>query len=436
MTGQQEDGYALEMSSSADELPRVADYRRRDGAYLPPPHEETSSLAWGSNPNSNDEVEGSADSEAEARDHMDHELLARLEAPSYVAEALLHPLDAEPLHPLDDPQVSPPRLQTASGNPFTRGAPSRRHSVVSPLRLPSHPSFRPLTPSRTLPQAFGGGASTGVPPGRPVHGYSSETLGSRVRLPPSHRHPMTPAMFPALGPRAAGVSVSRRFATAKRTVGYGSGNEYRGKGRPVQRIPTRTEDADEVVQRRCTVYCCALSLDLENLAKAQPSGHSCAFFKDGLNTVLHTARQADPEKEAPKPEAASEPAPDGSLPASSSAARLSASALAAELEDSEEHAFFFSYGCVVFWGYSEEDEERVTAWVKAKFAVETLKEDEVGAGLARQGGAAERMIYIYICIYIYMYVYIYIHTYIYMYIYMYIYIYICMYIYIYRSIDR
>ena len=79
-------------------------------------------------------------------------------------------------------------------------------------------------------------------------------------------------------------------------------------------------------------------------------------------------------------------APDSSLPTSNGTTRLSAAAsavalaLAVELdegEDTEEHAFFFSYGCVVFWGYSEEDEERVTAWLKAKFAVETLKEDEV-----------------------------------------------------------
>jgi hypothetical protein len=120
----------------------------------------------------------------------------------------------------------------------------------------------------------------------PAQGYSSETNGVRARLPPSHRHPM----LLGVGPRAAGVSVSRRASANRRAVGYGSGGDYRARGpndakamRPY-RMPQREAEADEA-DRRCTVYACALSLDVVKLAKAQPPGHICTFYKDGINMV-------------------------------------------------------------------------------------------------------------------------------------------------------
>jgi hypothetical protein len=54
--------------------------------------------------------------------------------------------------------------------------------------------------------------------------------------------------------------------------------------------------------------------------------------------------------------------------------------LDAEAEAEEEHAFFFSYGCVVFWGFNEDDEERITAQAKANFALQPLAKDEVRRG--------------------------------------------------------
>eukprot|EP00962_Isochrysis_galbana_P049409 scaffold20914_cov135-Isochrysis_galbana.AAC.5 len=120
----------------------------------------------------------------------------------------------------------------------------------------------------------------------PAQGYSSETVGLRERLPPSHRHPM----LLGVGPRAAGVSVSRRASANRRAVGYGSGGDYRGRGpneakalRPYRK-PHGVEETDEA-DRRCTVYACAQSLDVVKLAKAQPPGHICTFYKDGINMV-------------------------------------------------------------------------------------------------------------------------------------------------------
>jgi hypothetical protein len=137
-------------------------------------------------------------------------------------------------------------------------------------------------------QGLGGTVDSLLPPsGAPVQGYASDTMGARSRLPPS-RHPMLLGM----GPRAAGVSVSRRATANRRAIGYSSGGDYRGKGpreakalRPY-RMPQRMEESDEV-ERRCTVYCCALSLDVVKLAQAQPTGHICTFYKDGINRVRH-----------------------------------------------------------------------------------------------------------------------------------------------------
>jgi len=396
-----------EEPSSTDEAAPAPSWRdfQQDGEYLQPPL-SAGEDAW----HSGDDHD--ADTEGEGGDHAEAELLPRLERG-----------EAPPTHPLDD-------LQGLGG---------------------TSDAFK---------------AATSAPAMHPG-GYSSETIGSRTKLPPSHRHPMVLG----IGPRAAGVSISRRASVSKRAIGYSSGGDYRGRGptdvkvRPY-RVPKHVEESTEL-ERRCTVYCCALSLDVVGLAKAQPSGHICTFYKDGINMVMHTTRRTNESESSatrgpgvvsppstpssaiatigfnlnrvPRPTAAptaagapaaSAPAtnlslaPSGILSAAnptnaagpsapavaalsssaavaaaampvstaaepsvtessrsqtklSATAAAAAAALGAAIDDAEEHAFFFSYGCIVFWGFSEEDELQIKAQVKAKFAIQPLAQDEV-----------------------------------------------------------
>ena len=119
-----------------------------------------------------------------------------------------------------------------------------------------------------FPDEQSSGAANASP--RKLTGYSSETL-NRPRLPPSHRHPM-----PSYGAarRSAGVSAKRRGGARPRgsyadEARAGSGGESRTPGEPRSRARLQgrsREDSGELLQR-CTVYCCALSLDLKRLAQ-------------------------------------------------------------------------------------------------------------------------------------------------------------------------
>ena len=72
----------------------------------------------------------------------------------------------------------------------------------------------------------------------------------------------------------------------------------------------------------------------------QRQGWVCAWYKDGLNGVVHCAMgQADDEEQP--------------------------------------HVFFFSYGCVVTWGLSENQERRLLDSVTRNHAHEPLPDDEV-----------------------------------------------------------
>ena len=92
---------------------------------------------------------------------------------------------------------------------------------------------------------------------------------------------------------------------------------------------------------RCSSYCVALSINLRHLYRALAAyGRPCAEYKDGLNYVLHCQE-------------------------------------ASNGQTGEAHSFFFSYGCVVTWGLSEQQElERLQLLSSSGCAIEPLEKRE------------------------------------------------------------
>lgn len=93
---------------------------------------------------------------------------------------------------------------------------------------------------------------------------------------------------------------------------------------------------------RCTSYCVAIALDLMALYRTLADGHGlpCNMHKDGLNAVLHCHEVNG--------------------------------------RDGDAHSFFFSYGCVVTWGLSEDQErERLRLLATTGCAREPIAEHEV-----------------------------------------------------------
>ena len=203
----------------------------------------------------------------------------RAAGPSLAQEAYLPPTleageerdaesDADSVHSdgRRDLSCHSPRNSSGAGPPppidelsFEDNADAFPEPFEATASAPAHGAF---------PDERSGGAANASP--RKLTGYSSETL-NRPRLPPSHRHPM-----PSYGAarRSAGVSAKRRGGSRPRgsyadEARAGSGGESRTPGEPRSRARLQgrsREDSGELLQR-CTVYCCALSLDLKRLAQ-------------------------------------------------------------------------------------------------------------------------------------------------------------------------
>ncbi len=165
------------------------------------------------------------------------------------------------------------------------------------------PDYSPALTAENTPE---------MPPGRaepisPV-GYSSETMRRRPRLPPAYRHPLPVINFygPGVEPRGsnasgAGATASQRRVSAKgRRRRFATAARQASAERGTQGGPSRLGDSlrageagesagdDEGSERRCTVYCCALALELIGICDAEAArGASCRWYKDGLNTVVH-----------------------------------------------------------------------------------------------------------------------------------------------------
>ena len=224
-----------------------------------------------------------------------------------------------------------------------------------------------------------------------VPGYRSEPMlatdaGARLRpqrLPPSCRHPMTSfggkggAKGGARGGGHGNNSAARRAARRDERLRLASGarsspipplgstppSSSFGGGAATWEAATgappmparcatapvpgsasagRLQQQDPLANiPRCTAYCVSLSLRLVGLDEwLQRQGWVCAWYKDGLNGVVHCAMgQADDEEQP--------------------------------------HVFFFSYGCVVTWGLSENQERRLLDSVTRDHAHEPLPDDEV-----------------------------------------------------------
>jgi len=215
----------------------------------------------------------------EARRSGSSESSERAAGPSPAHEAYLPPTleageerdaesDADSVHSdgRRDLSCHSPRNSSGAGPPppidelsFEDNADAFPEPFEATASAPAHGAF---------PDERSGGAANASP--RKLTGYSSETL-NRPRLPPSHRHPM-----PSYGAarRSAGVSAKRRGGSRPRgsyadEARAGSGGESRTPGEPRSRARLQgrsREDSGELLQR-CTVYCCALSLDLKRLAQ-------------------------------------------------------------------------------------------------------------------------------------------------------------------------
>jgi len=170
--------------------------------------------------------------------------------------------------------------------------------------------------------------------------------------------------------------------------------------------------ADDPEASRCTSYCCAHTLELVGVDRwLHTLAQQGNWYKDGLNAVLHCEMTPGAAEElcrsAPNPTTFSpnrrwptgERIPRGevAVPSASTApgahrsislpGQPGAESDGLELEDVREeeeeeveqpaHAFFFSYGCVVLWGISEELELSLVAILQKHYAQEPLLTNEV-----------------------------------------------------------
>lgn len=112
----------------------------------------------------------------------------------------------------------------------------------------------------------------------------------------------------------------------------------------------------------------------------------CTVYKDGLNTVLHTTLAPPAPALAPLGHSADAGREEGGEAAEGGGGAAEGGGDAAEggggggggesggggeaaggrggaggYDDRDEHAFFFSYGCIVLWGFGEKGEGRAEA---------------------------------------------------------------------------
>ena len=183
-------------------------------------------------------------------------------------------------------------------------------------------------------------------------GYNSETYRKvrKHRAQQPYRHPL---------PRVHDKkTVARRRIPRPRNSIGAAASSIVSKGAPLPPLVApvvhyANSTMDEMDDRhRCAAYCFASDIDLDRLAPVlSRRSQRCTTYRDGLQMVLHTSPIAD--------DVAS---PDGRSSSESSR---------------EMHAFLFSYGCLVTWGWSEAAELDFIAEIKSDYADGLLEEDEV-----------------------------------------------------------
>ena len=268
--------------------------------------------------------------------------------------------------------------------------------------------------------------------GRPGKDYrppkaSKSRSGSMSRLPPRAANP-TLDFGTARRPSASQLETHKARQHLSKQPRRQSSNGVAGSPRHKPAAwPLRaslTEDPESA--SRCTSYCCAHTLELVGVDRwLHALSQQGNWYKDGLNAVLHCEMTPDAAEElcrsAPNPKAFASnrrrptgerilrgeaavpsgsaapgphPGPHRSSPMRSSPMRSSAwpgqpdaESDGMDLEDVREeeeeegegpaHAFFFSYGCVVLWGISEELELSLVAILQKHYAQEPLDTNEV-----------------------------------------------------------
>ena len=301
-------------------------------------------------------------------------------------------------------------------------AKSKRAEISEPL-LPPPVGNEPLLPPPMMSQGYKSTTDheeeeedSEDHAGRPEKDYrppnaSRSRSGSMSRLPPRAANP-TLDFGTARRPSAAQLETRKARQHFNRQQRRQSGN---GVGSPRHKPaawPQRVSMADDPEASRCTSYCCAHTLELVGVDRwLHTLSQQGNWYKDGLNAVLHCEMSSHAAEElcrsAPNPTAFSpnrrwptgERIPRGEVAVPSASAapgphrsislpgQPGAESDGLELEDVREdedeeveqpaHAFFFSYGCVVLWGISEELELSLVAILQKHYAQEPLLTNEV-----------------------------------------------------------
>ena len=263
--------------------------------------------------------------------------------------------------------------------------------------------------------------------GRPGKDYrppkaSKSRSGSMSRLPPRAANP-TLDFGTARRPSASQLETHKARQHLSKQPRRQSSNGVAGSPRHKPAAwPLRASVTDDPESAsRCTSYCCAHTLELVGVDRwLHALSQQGNWYKDGLNAVLHCEMTPDAAEElcrsAPNPKAFASnrrrptgerilrgeaavpsgsaapgphPGPHRSSPMRSSAwpGQPDAESDGMDLEDVREeeeeegegpaHAFFFSYGCVVLWGISEELELSLVAILQKHYAQEPLDTNEV-----------------------------------------------------------
>ena len=297
-------------------------------------------------------------------------------------------------------------------------AKSKRAEISEPL-LPPPVGNEPLLPPPMMSQGYKSTTdheeeedsedNAGRPKDYRPPNASRSRSGSMSRLPPRAANP-TLDFGTARRPSAAQLEsrkARQHFNRQQRRQSGGSSPRHKPAA-----WPQRASMADDPEASRCTSYCCAHTLELVGVDRwLHTHAQQGNWYKDGLNAVLHCEMTSDaaeelcrsvpnptafspnrrwptgeriPRSEVAAPSASAAPGPHRTI---SLPGQPGAESDGPELEDVREdddeeveqlaHAFFFSYGCVVLWGISEELELSLVAILQKHYAQEPLLTNEV-----------------------------------------------------------